>query len=347
MDPDSVVLGGSVALVAAFAAGVTLFFGRLRLHRRPRTWARVLAGNLLVFGLLLSLGLLGGELYYRYVYDSTAAIGLTRTTGRWFQRHVRSNNFGFRDSLDYAHAIAPGRRRVTLLGDSFTIGHGIRDVEQRFGNRVRRALPDLEVHMVAQAGWNTSHEGATLVRMTKDGYQLDLVVLIYCLNDIADIVPEWQEVLERIHAHSQRGFLVRHSFLLNTLHYRWRATHDPDIARYFDVVLRSYEGPIWDEQRARLRLLRDVVAAAGGRLAIVTFPFLHDLGTDYPHRDVHRRLDALWRELGVPHLDLLATLEPYGRSELVVNRYDPHPNERANELAAQALLPFLRELLAR
>ena len=34
--------------------------------------------------------------------------------------------------------------------------------------------------------------------MAKNGYQFDTVVLVYCLNDVADIIPEWQTILQRM-----------------------------------------------------------------------------------------------------------------------------------------------------
>ena len=47
MGPDTLVLLGFVALALASACGVILYFWRLRLQRLPRTWARILTGNLL------------------------------------------------------------------------------------------------------------------------------------------------------------------------------------------------------------------------------------------------------------------------------------------------------------
>ena len=38
---------------------------------------------------------------------------------------------------------------------------------------------------------------------------------------------------------------------------------------------------------------------------MVTFPFLHALGPNYEYQFVHEELDQFWRELKVPHLDLL------------------------------------------
>lgn len=53
------------------------------------------------------------------------------------------------------------------------------------------------------------------------------------------------------------------------------------------------------------------------------------------------RIDLLWKELNVPHLDLLPVFEPYSPDTVVVSPYDAHPNEFAHELAEAAILKFL------
>ena len=53
-----------------------------------------------------------------------------------------------------------------------------------------------------------------------------------------------------------------------------------------------------------------------------------------------------WREEGVPHLDLLDTFDGRDPSDLVVGRFDAHPNEEGHRIAAEAILPWLDGILA-
>jgi hypothetical protein len=310
--------------------------------RRPGLW-RLVLGNLLVLaGLLVLLGV-GGELYYRFGVDSTDSFGLTRVCQRWFQRHYQFNNFGLRDNVDYAMTRAPGARRVTFLGDSFTAGHGIANVEDRFANRVRAALgPGVEVHALAANGIDSGAEIQNLTAVVQGGYDLDTLVLVYVLNDVSDIVPQWGAILQRIYAESGREpFWVRHSYLINMLYYRLKAARDPDIANYYGFVRGAYEGELWEYQQERLRGLHALCRAKGARLRVVTFPLLNALGPDYAYADVHARLNSFWAGLGVPHLDLMATYEGRRARDLTIGRYDAHPNEEAHALAAEAILRFL------
>jgi hypothetical protein len=332
----------AVFLVLPVALGYWLrrFFRKQRQHREAGV-PRLLAGNALVLSLLCAIVVLLGEIHYRFCFDTTDSFGLTKTTKRWFERHFRENSSGFRDTIDYLPRAPAEKRRVTFLGDSFTAGHGVADVEDRFANRVRAMRPDWEVHVLASPGWDTELESSVLKLYGDQEFQIDDVVLIYSLNDIADIAPEWQEVLRSVYESSKPGFLARHSYFFNTLHFRWKASRNPEISNYYNFVLKNYEGVVWEKQKRRLRALRDLVDSLGGQLLVVTFPFVHDLGPDYQYRRVHERLDEVWRNLEVPHLDLLSDLEAEPSADLVVNARDPHPNERAHAIAAKSIAAFI------
>ena len=314
--------------------------------RKGRLRLRLVTANVTLLLLLCSVVVVLGEVYYRFFYDTTDSFGLTKVTQRWFDRYYHFNASGLRDSIDgYEQELPSGKRRVSFVGDSFTAGHGVPDVEERFANRIRHAHRDWEVHVFSMNGWDTGDELTNVKSLTKAGYQFDRLILVYTLNDIADIVPEWQQILERIYESSEPGFLVAHSFFFNTLYYRRKATRDPEVARYYPFVRRAYEGPLWEEQKARLAGLRSAVESGGGRLLVVTFPFLHTLGPDYEFREIHERLDAFWRSLGVAHLDLLEPYESRAGEDLVVNEHDAHPNERAHQLAAHAIGAFVERSL--
>jgi len=344
---ENLILAGFVLLPVLLATGLYLFFVRRRIHRRAdATWRHLLLGNALVLAFLGSLLLLTGEVYYRFLYDATDSFGLTKVTQRWFERHFHYNTATFRDSLPgYELEPPPGVRRITFVGDSFTAGHGVADVEDRFANRIRALRPQERINIFAKCGWDTGHQLAFLTPENLGAYKLDVVVLVYCLNDVSDIVPEWPRILERIYQGQQTGFFVQHSWLLNTWYFRWQAASDPDVADYYRFVSGAYEGTIWEQQKQRLRRLRDFIHARGGRLLVVTFPFLHALGPEYEYAPAHEKLDLLWRELDVPHLDLLSTYSGRKPDELTVNAFDAHPNEHAHAIAADAIQSFLeREL---
>lgn len=336
-------------LLVPLVLGAVLFqfARRVRRERGKPKWPRILTGNVLVLLFLGSLAFLGMESWYRFIRDTTDSFNYSKTSQRWFRLHYQMNNFGMRDNVKYEFRIAPGKRRVSIIGDSFTVGQGIADVEDRFPNIMRRTAPDLEVHVLAVPGFDTGAELGLLSQLVTNGYQLDIVVLAYCLNDIGDLLPEWQQTLHRINSdQAQLGWLKRNSYFANTMHYRWKAMRDPDILDYFGVVKDAYAGPKWDVQRERLRVMQTLVTSSGGRFGVVTFPFFQALKPDYPWLAVHQQLGAFWEEFVVSHRDLLPIYRRLGAADLTVNQFDAHPNELAHLLAAEAVLKLIEEPVA-
>ncbi len=329
-------------LQAIFAA--IIFFRYNRRCGYPPGWERLLLGNFLLLLILLLLTPAVGEVYVRFFYDTTDSIGYTKVAQRWFLRHYQLNRAKFRDNIEYPAAIAPGKRRISFVGDSFTAGHGIRNVEDRFANCIRRAHPDWEIHVLAANGSETGGEINFLNLYTARGYQVDQVVLVYCLNDINDLLANWAQNLASVtNRVAARLPFYDDSYFLDLVYDRLTVARIPWVKNYFSYVREAYRGEKWEEQKQRLQALRDLVAARGGKLSVVTFPFLNALGPNYEYQFVHDELNAFWSKENVPHLDLLPVFRGFRPDQLTVNRFDAHPNELANKLAANAIDKFLVE----
>jgi lysophospholipase L1-like esterase len=322
------------------------FLRRVRRSKVPAGWGRLVLGNALVLLCLATPLLLAGETYFRFFCDTTDSLAYTRISERWVQRHWHVNSAGCRDNVDYSPMLTPGKRRVTFVGDSFTAGHGIKNVDDRFPNRLRRMHPDWEIQVLATIGLDTGGELALMKRAFTKGYQLDQVVLVYCLNDIGDLLPPPADATGRVLTElDNSAWFIRNSYMLNLWYHHSRALRDPYLGNYCSFVLDAYNGATWNEQRERLKAFRDLVAEHGGRLAAVTFPLMNALGPNYEYRFIHDKLTAAWRELDVPQLDLLSVYQGLSPSQVTVNRFDAHPNERASQLAAEAIDKWLAPML--
>jgi lysophospholipase L1-like esterase len=268
-------------------------------------------------------------------------------TRRWFARYWVTNANGLRDNINYPSAIEPGKRRVSFVGDSFTAAHGVANVEDRFANRLRQEHSEWEVHVLAVPGYETGDELHLLAQLKSTHYQLDLVVLVYCLNDISDLIPSRNVALAQIDAETRhRNWLQRNSYLVDTLRHRLSVRRNPFMRGYFDLVQDAYRGPLWETQQRRLQAFRDQVRARGANLAMIILPFFHALGPRYEYEFVHHQLSEFCRQQGLPCLDLLPLYRGFPAAKLTVNPYDAHPNELAHQLAAPVIGSFVAGLLA-
>ena len=319
-----------------------LFFRSRWGDQTRQGWARVLIVNSISVFLVLVLMFLGGELYFRFVYDKTDSLSFTKVSQRWMKRYFVENSAGFRDNIQYSKVIEPGKRRISFIGDSFTAGHGVRSVEDRFANIIRAVHPEWEIHVFAKLGADTGDEIKLIQWLHDEGYQFDYVVLVYCPNDVEDLIPEWWAGLKQLSENiGQGGWIRHHSFFADMIYARYKFLRNPLVKKYFNSVREDYKQP-WELQEKRLVAIRDFVQQCGGRLLVVTFPYVHAVGPHYEYQFIHDKLNQFWRDEGVPHLDLLTTFSNLPPEKLVVNRFDAHPNEFANALAAKQIDLFLR-----
>lgn len=301
--------------------------------------------NLALAMVLLSGVAVIGETYCRFFVDTTDSFGLSITNHRWKRRHWQLNNFHIRDNIDYQHRIENGKRRITFIGDSFTAGTGVSDINNRFANIIRSNNVNLEAHALAIGGAETNTQLKLLTELWQD-YEIHVVVLMYGLNDISYLVEEGKDILERVYNYERNLTKIqRESYLVNTLTYRWIAVKDPVLSNYFDFVQKSYfDREQWQSHSRNLLAVKAEVEKRGGTFMVTTFPFFHQIDAkEYSFYSVHSRLDSLWSANDVPHLDLLSAFSGFSSDELVVNSMDAHPNETAHEIVANELEAFLKE----
>ncbi len=339
---NSVVLFFSaIAAMIAMILCTVIFFKRK--DRIASGAARIVVGNLFVIAVVLLGCFVLFESYYRFVYDTTDSFGFTLVAKRWMERHFdEKNNFGFRDNIDYRYVPEEGKRRITFVGDSFAAGHGVADVDDRFANVIRKAKPGWEVHCVAVPGASTIGEVTILKSLLSDSYAIDTVVLVFCLNDSVENTDEWKTRCALMKKEYDRdGYLLNNSYFINTLYFRLKRINDPLVKDYFGDLEKYYRGHHWEVERNALKHLQAVVRRSKGRLMVVLFPFLHAVGESYPFGRIHERLVSFFSANKIPCLDLLKTYSAYESGELVVNKYDSHPNQFAHEIAAREIAAFI------
>ncbi|HEY2251725.1 MAG TPA: SGNH/GDSL hydrolase family protein [Planctomycetaceae bacterium] len=339
--PEGYLLGlvGWLIALAASLVALLKWRRRLRLHAAGREPRRVLAGlSLWIF--LASLTVV--ELYFAIVYDQTDAFNMSNVSQHWFARHVHANAEGFRDAAPFPRSVPAGKRRIAFVGDSFTFGHGIKNVADRFSDRVGARLEAVRPGKYIEANISSTGIHVQLItnlveKIVGRGYQIDVLVYTICLNDIEAYEPAIDEMQQHLDLHAPKFFLFRDTYFLNMLYFRLQQARLPEVRSYYSQLADSYRGAPWQGMRSKLDELREYCAKKKIDLRIVIFPFLHNLGPEYPFDAAHEKIAEYCREAHLRCLDLKPVLLPHVAEGLTVNRFDAHPNERAHALAAQAI----------
>jgi hypothetical protein len=290
----------------------------------------------------------------------------------------RFNRFGIRDRDDLTLDKPAGVRRVVCLGDSFTLGWGVRQehdwpvlVEQA----LRKADPTVQVINCGGAGSAYVDEYELALRHRHGRFQPDVVLVSLCLNDLLvtngklchfrtaalpdDDVPD-----------GDRPWW-RSSRLLSDLARRLAAAHALDLDPGRDWVAELEHLPadhLWYRQKGEtpdcywvsgrpqqaLHRIHEWCDQHGARAAVVVWPFLQslDVGAFYPFTAIHDAVRAFCAAEGahgsaMPFLDLLPVLRGQHTEDLWVSPADMHPNERAQRIVAPALADFVAGLLHR
>lgn len=268
----------------------------------------------------------------------------------------RMNEQGLRDR-DYGPK-PPGRKRVLLLGDSFTHGLGVLDDRKIFPEILEARLNEMERFPGGVDVLNGGKPGSLtnawrgLHRWAVTGFQPDVVVIVFFLRDGTTLGsnPDFFRPIRReITLRNRDSPLYRVSFLYRLL--RDRLDRRTVGERYSKALIDAYTGD--EEQteewlRAGLNLweIRKRTRRNGTKLGFVIFPILAELNDDYPFLPVTDLLEVYADEgLRVPYLNLLDAFRGQHAPDLWVSPMNQHPNAKGHAIAAEALLPFVVELL--
>lgn len=209
--------------------------------------------------------------------------------------------------------------------------------------RLDRALrPEgVEVINSGVGNYNTRMEAEYFLA---EGYKLkpDIVVLNYFIND-AEPIPSYDN-----------SFLEKHSKAFVYFSSRWDAAVRSVAGSGQQTDWKTYYRGLYDDRvtpggwtGAEKAIERVAAYCRENRIPflIVDYPELREL-KPYPFADVPARLRALSERLSVPFIDLLPSVQNEPPASLWVTVPDPHPNARATELFAAALLAPIREAVA-
>ena len=301
--------------------------------------ARVVLSRVLLITLSLALSLVALEWIARFAFWDIHSSADARTYLALRALPLRSNSLGFRD-----RDIPPksDKYRIVVIGDSITWGQGIEENE-RFTNLIEHDLGSgYEVFNFGMRAHDMPEHEQELERALR--VSPDFVLLQLYLNDfetrrmmrpVARSLLPWPDIDRR---------MLASSVLYGLLAAQWQRYQEAtgqveSFPHYLERYLGDPNSPDARESFGRLRRFLRRTAEVGVATGVVIFPNPNLLGRGYPYAYLHNHMREVCLEEHVDYVDLESSFAKMGDPRgLWANRFDQHPNARANRRAADELL---------
>lgn len=303
------------------------------LFKSPKITNSIKNGLLSVFAVILLLAVI--EIVFMFIPRSAADMrGYAGQIWKNYYWHP-INAYGFRD-----RQIQDSDRNVIFIGDSFTAGHGLKRVEQRFSDMVGAQMADYNVINLGLPATGTAGEYEALVEFMESAEVMpEKIVLQYCGNDIDDSANEFGLSYTNPEPFSWLSQMFKDgSYLVNYLASLYRVVN-PEYLQYCKAAYSNDK--VFNHHAQQLDQFVAFAEENNIELVVVVIPFLQAI----------EESKAIYTDRVIGYLEtkqvqvidvgqLCADLEP---AERLVNSTDGHASEKVNELIADKLVQLLRD----
>ena len=281
---------------------------------------------------------------------------------------IVQNRLGHRGP-NYGARPAPGKRRVLVIGDSFTEGSHVGE-EELFTNIIVNKYSNLEVMNAGIGGWSTVQE---YLYLRKAGIKLqpDLVLLMFFENDLVEnCISFYPSIGPRPFAYMQNGQLEinenpsadewrkyvlplpfalqlnRYSLAYNFFNFRvyqrLRASHLRQLE--YEDVKKTDSYPKLEIEMMILRKMNKILKENAILFAIGMIPTRDDAVKGVSN--IHVPLLSFCREEDIPCISLVNPLkEEYDKSNKPYFEIDIHWNRVGHKVASEVLGRFIEQVL--
>lgn len=347
-----------IGMLLWLAAGVFAIWGLLKWRQRLRRSGRKQTPANALLSLWLFLALLTGvELYFALLFDATDSFNMSNVSQVWFRRHIKPDQqflklghggISYRDNQTFPKSVPQDKTHICFVGDSFTFGHGVSDVSDRFTNRVRAELtshsPDeYLVTNLSAPGTDLNWADALLHELADEEIRIDTLVYVFCPNDIEVYHRDHMKNIEKLAKLNPEFPLLKHTYFFNLLYFRMKLATVPEVRDYYGYLADYYSGEPWERMQKQFEDFAAFCESHRIELKVVIFPFLQNLDEKSPFDHARKVVREFCQAHGIAVLDLHDSLESHSEENLTVSLFDAHPNARAHQLAAEAIMDFLLE----
>ncbi|GAB4029774.1 SGNH/GDSL hydrolase family protein [Spirosoma jeollabukense] len=308
------------------------YYGIVKNPKPPK-----LGGNIATLFVPVVLILVALEIGFMFVAQSQEG-GLTLASHIWFERYwLPMTPDNYRDS---PKTDTLGKKKVLIVGDSFTSGHGLKSADERYGNVLSEKL-DGKQYVTYNLGISGSDTRDEFKRLTKFAVKPDVLILQYFPNDIEKVAHDHGLVPTGFAPYSDlprplQPLFIK-SYLLNYLY--WQFPHG-NFAPFDTYARTAYGTPaIINDHLNDLNQFVEYAKANNARLYVVMFPFVHNLEQSAEYT---KPVVDFFRKNNVPILEVGKLIGDIDIKDRVVGRNDGHASPIVNKRVGEALFQLMQ-----
>jgi hypothetical protein len=325
---DSLFLRGCKAVLWFLIAAELL---RCFYYGVVKNTSRGIFSNLMTVVFPLSLFLIFLEVIFMFVPQSHEGV-LSKASQIWWAKYWRPiNSLGYRDVEPEP---AAGKKQVLVIGDSFSAGHGLESVNERFSNILGDKLG--EGYEVRNLGVSGSDSGDEAQRLVAYPVKPDAIVLQYFPNDIERVAQEsgltitGGKPFDDISGITAQ--LVRRFYLPNFIY--WQLPH-AQFSSFDQFVTAAYsDSTVLKKHFDDLSKIVAYGDSTGAEVYAVFVPFLFQLDKSAGYT---RQVEEFLTQNGVKVVTLNEEIAKIAEKDRIVGRNDGHASAVVNAAIAERL----------
>lgn len=285
---------------------------------------------------------------------------VTLSSRQWARKYYRYNKQHFRDDKDFSAIKPKSVFRIGIVGDSFVQGQGIKNPNNRFSNILedtikRKFNVNCEVYNMGEGGWGTKDERNFFL---KEGitYNFDALILsvlelddFLSITNVPELKDEYLDIRYRDNMSSRIvGYFVDNSYAVSFFYAQFLKVRESLIEKEFvnkaNIAIANKDN--WDIFMKYILEIEKTCRNNNVKFYLISFPLLHFDKNAKPLQ-LQEKYERIFKfylsETNINYLFLKEYFEKYKKEDLVVSRFDLHPNEFANKIVAKNLVVLLED----
>lgn len=277
------------------------------------------------------------EMIFMFVPQSHEGV-LSKASQIWWAKYWKPvNSLGYRDEEPAPEAM---KKQILVIGDSFTAGHGLKKVSDRFSNRLAEMLGDsYQVYNLGVSGSDTGDEANRLLNYP---VAPDKIIIQYFPNDIGRVAQAQGLTITGGQPYEDIGGfvnqLVQRFYLPNFIY--WQLPH-VQFSTFDQFVSAAYSDST--VLKHHFNDLEKIIAygdSTGAEIYTVFIPFLFQL---VKSENYTKPVKDYLTKRGVNVVTLTEEIANIPEKRRVVGRNDGHASARVNEVVAEKLFNMIQK----